>query len=127
MGFVISNELSGDLIRPDYNNIECQAIDNNKDKDKNKEEKEDNNEEWDGTYIDVINFSLIFRVALQDLDKFEGTDLVYVHIGLYYDETTQSNLAKFTCLSGDRTAFRKIISQLEIKAGNYLTGLNKQE
>merc|ERR1711971_1008459 len=99
--------------RPSYNEISDDALEDSA---------------FDGTYIDVINFSLIFGAALQDLDKMEadGADKVFVHICVYYDETTQCNLVKFTRLSGEREAFKKIIDTVSIAAGIYLTGLDKK-
>jgi len=76
--------------------------------------------EWDGTYIDVVNLSLMFECALLD-QKFQ--DKVFVHIGLYRLEAADCNLVKFTRLSGERKAFLKTIDILSKTAGVYLTGL----
>merc|ERR1711997_252679 len=81
---------------------------------------------FDGTYIDVQNFSLSFKSALQDLDDFNGTDLVHVHIGLYFEAEAACNLVKFTRLSGSREAFIKIIDILSNTAGEFLTGLDSK-
>jgi len=72
------------------------------------------------TYIDVVNFSLTFKCALQDLD---GGDVVMVHIAMYRVEDAQCNLVKFTRLSGSREAFEKTIENLSKSAGEFLTGL----
>lgn len=109
----VVGKLKATLCRPSYNEISDDALEDSA---------------FDGTYIDVINFSLIFGAALQDLDKMEadGADKVFVHICVYYDETTECNLVKFTRLSGEREAFKKIIDTVSIAAGVYLTGLDKK-
>jgi serine/threonine protein kinase len=128
LGRAVTNNLNGNLIKPDYNNVEIEyaqyATETDKKEDMDAEEKDDDG--WDGLYIDVVNFSLVFRAALQDLEDLTKSDVVYVHIGLYYDATSECNLVKFTCLSGDRQAFRKALQQLSTSAGAYLTGLDKK-
>lgn len=111
----ITEKLKGQLSRPDYNQFDV-------------DERENANEDdsFDGTYIDVVNFSLVFSTALQDLEKFDSADKVFVHIGVYYDDMTECNLVKFTRLSGEREAFKKIIETLSNNAGVYLTGLDKK-
>merc|ERR1712228_1155704 len=111
----VTEKLNGSLSRPDYNQFDVAEREN-----------ANEDESFDGTYIDVVNFSLVFDAALQDLDKFDSADKVYVHIGVYFDEIAECNLVKFTRLSGEREAFKKIIETLSIAAGIYLTGLDKK-
>merc|ERR1712154_348012 len=122
----ITENLKGVLIKPDYNEItelETENIDDGKDDDVNK----DNYKNFDGTYIDIINFSWIFYAALQDLDAFTGNaDVVYVHCSLYYCNIAECNIVKFIRLSGEREAFIKIIEKLSNSAGQFLTGLDKK-
>ena len=114
----VTQKLKATLSRPDYNQIDV----NEREEDENANDDDD----FDGTYIDVVNFSLVFGAALQDLEKFDSADKVYVHIGVYFDEIAECNLVKFTRLSGEREAFKKIIETLSVAAGIYLTGLDKK-
>merc|ERR1719361_3310237 len=68
----VTEKLKATLSRPDYGEIE-QSVDGGAD-----------DESFDGTFIDVVNFSLVFGAALQDLEKFDSADKVYVHIGLVW-------------------------------------------
>jgi len=137
---VLTN-LKGELLKPDYNEIadlEEIAERERDEEDENEEAMDDQKEEvmvsngstsvdakgkWDGTYIDVVNFSLTFTCALQDIEKMDGDHLVVVHIVMYRMEETDCNLVKFTRLSGPREAFIKVIEILSNAAGDYLTGL----
>merc|ERR1712048_479069 len=87
----VTSKLKATLCRPSYNEIGDETLDVDANND-----AEDAS--FDGTYIDVVNFSLVFGAALQDL-------------------------VKFTRLSGEREAFKKIIDTVSIAAGIYLTGL----
>jgi len=83
-----------------------------------------NDTKWDGrTYIDVVNFSLTFTCALQDIEKMDGDNFVVAHIVMYRVEEADCNLVKFTRLSGPREAFQAVIRVLSNAAGSYLTGL----
>jgi len=131
--------LKGNLMKPDYNEIadlEEIAERERDEEDENEEEAtdatDDQKEEvtaktdakWDGkTYIDVVNFSLTFECALMDIEKMDGDHLVVVHIQMYRVDEANSNLVKFTRLSGPRVAFIKVIDVLSNVAGDYLTGL----
>merc|ERR1719474_491446 len=135
----VLNNLNGVLLKPDYNEVEVVKKDGDGNEDEygigneigkeignghvDGDEKADDGaqtKEWDGTYIDVVNLSLMFECALLD-QKFQ--DKVFVHIGLYRLEAADCNLVKFTRLSGERKAFLKTIDILSKTAGVYLTGL----
>merc|ERR1719361_963336 len=122
--------LKGNLMKPDYNEIADLEEIAQRERD---EEEENENEEattapndakWDGkTYIDVVNFSLTFTCALQDIEKMDGDNFVVAHIVMYRVEEADCNLVKFTRLSGPREAFQAVIRVLSNAAGSYLTGL----
>jgi len=131
----VQAKVGGQLCKPDYNEIaefeEGMVVLDGADQDGDAkqaevEQTDANDAAFDGTYIDVKNFSLSFKSALQDLDNFSDADLVHVHIGLYFEAEAQCNLVKFTRLSGSREAFIKIIGVLSSTAGEYLTGLDKK-
>eukprot|EP01083_Nonionella_stella_P095617 268471_1 len=107
---IIGRDLKGVTLAPSYNQVD-HTISNATD-----------NVDTSYTCIDVVNYSLLFSVAI---DIFDGQpDLVYVHIAIYHDPLVECNLVKFTRLSGDRKAFKKIIDSLSVKAGECLTGLD---
>ena len=130
----VQTKVNGQLCKPDYNEIadleDMVMLDGADGADGDAKEKEPatdgDDAAFDGTYIDVKNFSLTFKAAMQDLDNFGGMDLVHVHVALYYEAEAQCNLVKFTKLSGTREVFMKIIDILSNTAGEYLTGLDKK-
>merc|ERR1712087_859650 len=131
----VTTHLQGELLKPDYNEIaDLEEIaaqefaerdsDDEDEEDDQKDEVASSEQEWNGCYIDVNNFSLSFKCALTDLDQMgQDTDVVLVHIAMYRVEETDCNLVKFTRLSGTRDAFIKTIGILSKSAGQYLTGL----
>lgn len=122
----ITEHLKGVPQKPDYNELvdfEAGKAESNKD------EAKTNEDDFDGTYIDVRNFSLVFKVALQDLDdNLMTTDSLLIHLGLYsvkVTEGTYCKLVKFTRLRGDREPFIKVIQELGKAAGQFLAGIDK--
>jgi len=117
----ITEFLKGVPQKPDYNElVDFDA--ENKPKDEAKDDK------FDGSYIDVRNFSLVFKVALQDLDDIgSGTDSLLIHVALYSVPVTAGTyckLVKFTRLRGDREPFNKVIKTLGEKGGQFLSGID---
>eukprot|EP00485_Elphidium_margaritaceum_P006617 CAMPEP_0202691462 /NCGR_PEP_ID=MMETSP1385-20130828/6168_1 /ASSEMBLY_ACC=CAM_ASM_000861 /TAXON_ID=933848 /ORGANISM="Elphidium margaritaceum" /LENGTH=629 /DNA_ID=CAMNT_0049346873 /DNA_START=94 /DNA_END=1983 /DNA_ORIENTATION=- len=153
----IISDLKGVLCRPDYNELakftkrsgvdrgdaatstsednddDDKAVDGGGDDDDYKTEYDDPS--FDGTYIDVVNFSLVFEAAIQDLDSELQADRVSVHVALYQVQVARSakkdaapvynNLVKFTRLDGKREPFVKMIETLSERAGTFLAGIDK--
>jgi len=134
----VLSKVNGELIPPDYNEIAdlesaAKAEQTAEDEELRGDDQKETDggtlrvhAEWDGTYIDVVNFSLTFKCALQDLEKMQESGAVVVHIAMYHVEELGTNLVKFTRLSGSREAFTRTIEILAKWAGEYLTGLTDE-
>ena len=75
--------------------------------------------------IDILNFSLSFKVGIIDLDEIDlDTDYVSIQIKIFYDQIIGGHLVKFTKIKVDREVFWRVIKMLGEKAGEYLSGID---
>ena len=92
---LIEDELKGVLLKPD-NGVLCE------------------NDEYihrygTGTYIGIPNFSLLFKVCLQDLEILSEADIVFIGVEIRHDNMAGCNLLIFTRIDGSQVAFEHIL------------------